>query len=237
MHLVRPVRDPQRPDLRPHVRQRRILTHARAAEALHRAVDDRQRHLRDEDFGLGDFLQRAFGVGFVDFDGGVEHDEAGGVDFEPRLGDPFEDDAVLVELLAERFLVRVVDAREHPLEGALGGADGAHRVVDAAGAEPALDDFEAAPFAEDHVGGGDAHVVEVEVAVAVRGVVVAVDGEHAFDRYAFGGGGDEHHGLLFVNGGVGRRAFAHDNVDFASRVTGAAAPPFLRGGLVFVWVG
>ena len=84
-----------------------------------------------------------------------------------------------------------------------------------------MDDFEAAAFAEDHVGGRDAHVVEFDVAVAMRGVVEADDGEHAGDGDAGGGGGDEDDGLLFVFVGVGGRGFAHDDVDLAAAVAGA----------------
>src|SRR5881296_3558312 len=40
MHLVRPVREAQRPRVRPHERQRKLLAHAAPAVDLHRPVDD-----------------------------------------------------------------------------------------------------------------------------------------------------------------------------------------------------
>lgn len=227
MHLVRPIRNPQRTNHRPQIRQRRILTHTRGTVRLHRAVDDGKRGLRDEDLGLGDFLEGGFGVALVDFDSGVEDDEAGGVDFDARACDPFEDDAVGGEVAAEGLFAVVVDADNEPFDGFFGGADGAHGVVDAAGAQAALDDFEAAAFAQDHAGGGDADIVEADVAVAVGGVVVAVDGQHAVDGDAGGVGGDEEDGLLAVGVAVGGVSLAHDQVDGAAGVTGAGGPPFL----------
>ena len=57
------------------------------------------------------------------------------------------------------------------LERALGGADGAHAVMDAARAEAALRDLEAAALAQHHVLDRHAHVLEQHFAVAVRRVV------------------------------------------------------------------
>lgn len=77
---------------------------------------------------------------------------------------------MLREGLAKRLACRVIDARDHVLQAELGGADGAHAVVDAAGAETTLDYFEATAFAEYHVRDRDAAVGEDEFAVAVGGV-------------------------------------------------------------------
>ena len=68
---------------------------------------------------------------------------------------------------------RVERALAHRLERALGRADQPHAVVDAARAEPSLRDLEAAALAEQQVGGRHAHVVEVDLGVAVRRIVVA----------------------------------------------------------------
>ena len=132
------------------------------------------------------------------------------------------------QVAAEGLLAVVVDAGDEPFDGLFGGADGAHGVVDAARAETALDDFEAATFAQDDAGDGDAHVAEGDVAMAVGGVVIAVDVQHALDRDAGSIGGDQNHGLLAVGVAVGRVGFAHDQVDLATGVTGARGPPFLQ---------
>ena len=67
----------------------------------------------------------------------------------------------------------------HRLERAFGDADQPHAVVDAPRAEPTLGDFEAAALAEDQVRGRHADVGEVDLPVAVRRVVVAIDRERS----------------------------------------------------------
>ncbi len=56
--------------------------------------------------------------------------------------------------------------------------------MDAPRPEPPLRDLEAAPFAEQHVLGGHADVLEHHLAVAVRGVVIAEHRQHPLDRHA-----------------------------------------------------
>lgn len=72
------------------------------------------------------------------------------------------------------FAERVAElaAAHHHLERLLAGADAAHAVVDAPGAETHLADLEAAALAEQHVVDGYAHVGEPQVHVSVRRVVV-----------------------------------------------------------------
>lgn len=227
MDLVRPIRNTKGANQSPQVGQRGILAHTSGAIRLDRAVDDGQGGLRDQDLGLGDFLEGGLGIALVDLDGRVQDNEAGGVDLDARLRDPFEDHTVGGKRLAEGLLALVVDAGDHPLEGLLGGADRAHRVVDAAGAEAALDDFEAAAFAEDHVGEGHADVVEGDVAVAVGRIVIAVDRKHAVHGDAGGVCFDQDDGLLLVGVAVGWVGLAHYQVDLAAGVAGAGGPPFL----------
>ena len=57
-------------------------------------------------------------------------------------------------------------------------------MVNAARAETQLADLETSPFAEEHVVGRDAHVVETNVHVAVRGIVLAEDVHGAEDFHA-----------------------------------------------------
>jgi len=86
--------------------------------------------------------------------------------------------------------------------------------------------LEAAAAAEDHVVLGHAHVVEADVHVAVRGVVVAVDLHAAQDLHALGPGRHQDLGVALVL--VGLRVGAdHDDVDLAARVAGAGGEPFL----------
>jgi hypothetical protein len=62
---------------------------------------------------------------------------------------------VLALQLSERTFLGVGGFEEHELDGALADADGAHAVVDTATSETALEDFEAAAFAEDEVFSGN----------------------------------------------------------------------------------
>lgn len=82
-------------------------------------VDDGQGHGQDQHLGLGDLLERGLGSVVVHLDGRVEHDQSCGVDLDAGSGDPFEDYAMLFELLAEGGFARVVDPHQHPLEGFL----------------------------------------------------------------------------------------------------------------------
>lgn len=63
--------------------------------------------------------------------------------------------------------------------------------------------------------------------MAVGCVVVSVDVEDSLDGYAWGAGGYEDDGLLLVEVFVVGVCFTHCDVDLASGVAGAAAPPFL----------
>jgi len=227
VHLVRTVRNAERADQSPQIGQGRVLADTGGAVGLDSAVDDRQSHLGNEDLGLRDLLERALGVAVIDLDRGVEDDEPRGVDLDPGLGDPLEDDAVRGQGLAEGFLALVVDAGHEPLERLLGRADGAHRVVDATRAQTALDDLEPAALAQHDVGHGHADVVEADVAVAVGRVVVPVHREHPVHGDARGVCRDEDDGLSPVRVGMGRVRLAHHDVELAPGVAGARGPPFL----------
>lgn len=100
-------------------------------------------------------------------------------------------------------------------------------MMDSAGAQTSLDNFETAAGTEDDVVERDADVVETDVPVAVGGVVVTEDAKHTVDGYPRRGSWDEDDGLLFVGVCVLRVGFTHDYVDLAARVAGAGGPPFL----------
>jgi hypothetical protein len=227
MHLVGPVGQTQGADLGPQVGEGGVLTDAGGAIGLDGAVDDGEGHLRHEDLGLGDLAEGEAGVALVDLHGGVEHDQARGVDLDARLCQPLQDHAVGGERLAEGLLAVVVHARDQPLHGLFGGADGPHAVVDAAGTQTALDDLEAAPFAQHELRCRHPDVVEADVAVAVRGVVVAVHVQHAVDGDAGKAGRYQDDGLLPVGVRVARVRLAHGEVELAAGIPSAGRPPFL----------
>ena len=107
------------------------------------------------------------------------HQQARLIDLDARVGDPLHDDALLGERLAERDAL--LDALDHRLERALRQTDRAHAMVDAPRPKPALRDLEAAAFAEQQVLGRDAHVLEDDLGVTVRRVIVAEHAERAQD--------------------------------------------------------
>ena len=91
--------------------------------------------------------------------------------------------------------------------GALGDAERAHAVVDAAGPEPGLGDREALALAADQVGRRHPHVVEPHLGVAaVVAVVVAEDVHAADDLDARGVALDQDHRLLAVPVGASGRS-------------------------------
>ena len=96
-------------------------------------------------------------------------------------------------------------AREHPvahqLEGPLGGADGAHAVMDPPGAEAGLGDGEAASLLAQEVGLGHTNVVVADLGVALR-IGVAEDRQVADDLHARGVERHQDHALLAVGRGA-----------------------------------
>ena len=63
----------------------------------------------------------------------------------------------------------------HPLEHAIGQADETHAMMNTAGAEAALGDLETAAFAEQHVGGGHANIVECHFGRLIERAIKAED--------------------------------------------------------------
>jgi hypothetical protein len=102
--------------------------------------------------------------------------------------------------------------------------------MNAARAQPPLDDLKALAGPQHDVVERNAHVAERDVAVAVRRVVVAKDAEHAVHRDAGRVRGHQHDRLLAVCIIVVWVALAHDDVELAAGVAGTAAPPFLDKG-------
>ena len=103
----------------------------------------------------------------------------------------------------------------------LGDADGAHAMMDAARPKPPLRDFEAAAFAEQHrIDGVDADVLQLDLHMAVRRIVIAEDGQVAQDVHPRRVERHQHHRLLRV---AFRReiGLAHHDCDLAARIAGA----------------
>src|SRR3954447_17156850 len=133
VHVVRPVRDPQRACVCPHAGEREVVGNTATAVHLDGAVDDVEADARCDHLDGGDLGARALRADAVDEPRGLQRQQPGLLDLHARLGDRCAHGALLRECLAER------NARgcplAHQLESALGYADGAHAVVDAARTE------------------------------------------------------------------------------------------------------
>lgn len=245
MHLIRPICQSQRADVGPHVRQRRILTDTRSAEALHGAVNDRECHLWHENLGLGDLLEGSLGIERVNLDGGVEDDKACGIYLDAGLGHPLDDDAVFFELLAKGRFLGVVDPHEHPLESFFrllasqyeqrsyeerdtDRTNGSHGVVDTSRAETTLDDLETSTLTQHYVLCRHPDVLERQVAMTVGRVIVAIDRHHPFDGDTWSIGRDQNDRLLPVHILVVLVRLTHHDIDLTSGISSTTAPPFLQ---------
>jgi hypothetical protein len=125
----------------------------------------------------------------------------------------------------EAYLLAKRLAREpalaHQLERPLCRADRAHAVVDAPRAESHLRNLEAASLAQQDVLLGHAAVVEANVHVPVRRVVVAHHAHRADDLESGRVGRHEDLRLPLVHGPI-RVGLHHHDHDFAARIAGAA---------------
>ena len=223
MHLVRPVDQPQRARPRVEARQRRVLRDAGAAVDLDRAVDDVAGGPRGDDLDRGDLGAGGLRADGVDLVRRREHEQARLVDLHARLGDRGPDEALVGERPAER-LARA-RAVHHEVQRALGHPDRAHAVVDPARAEPRLGDREAAALLADEVRGRHAHVVELELDVAV--LVGAAEHRMLRTTVTPGASIGTRDRVLPVARPVRVRAAEHDR-DLAALVGGAGDEPLAR---------
>jgi hypothetical protein len=93
------------------------------------------------------------------------------VDHDPRLRDALAGDTLVGNRAAEGDALG--GALAHLLERELGLADQTHAMVDAPRPEAPLSNLEAAALAEEHVGRRHAHILQLDLHVAVRRVVIA----------------------------------------------------------------
>jgi hypothetical protein len=82
------------------------------------------------------------------------------------------------------------------------GTDTSHGMVDTTGAKTSLNNLETAAFTKHNVVQRYADILEGDVTVTVRGVVVAKDTQHAVDGDSRGVCRDEDDTLLLVGAGV-----------------------------------
>ena len=222
MDFVRTVGDAQRALAGVHLGETEVLRNTAAAVGLDRIVDDLERHvgrldLDHRDLGLGGLV-----ADLVHHVSGLEAEQTRAFDFDPGFGDALFPDRVRGDRLAESDTAG--KPTDHPLQRFFGHADGAHAVVDAARPKAPLRDLEPAAFAQQHVRGGDADVVELDFHVPVGRIVIAEHRQVADDFDAGAIEFHQHHRLLGVLLGF-EIGLAHHDRDLAARITCARRPP------------
>jgi len=116
-------------------------------------------------------------------------------------------------------LIRVVDSVDEKVDSSLSRSDRSHCVVNTTGSETTLSDFETTTFSEEDVVDWNAYVVEFDLSVTVRSIVVSKDRQHTVNSNTFGVGWYENHGLLPVHVVAIWIGFTHDNIDSTSWIT------------------
>ena len=155
----------------------RVLVGAWQATAgavrLDGAIDHLRRHARHHHLDHRNLAARGLVADRIHQVCGLQCEDPRLLDVDARLGDVRADRPLLGERLAESDPGFCAPAQR--LQGALGQSNQPHAVVDAAWTKAALGNLEAAPLAQEQVGNRHAHVLEYDLGVAVRGVVVAED--------------------------------------------------------------
>ncbi len=201
----------------------KILADASSAADLDGAVDDLLRHVRGHHLDHRDLGAGTLIADRVHHVRGTQRQQPRLVDLHARLRDPLADDAMVRDIAAEGMTAE--RALAQGLERPLGNADEPHAMVNAAGPEPALRDFEAASLPQQDVRDRHPHVLEDHLGVAVRRVVVAKYAQCAHDIDARRSERHQHHRLAFVWLRL-RIGQPHDDCNLAAPVHCARRPPF-----------
>src|SRR5215211_1586394 len=222
--LVGAVGKAQGAGARPEVGEREVVRDPGAPVRLYGPVEDVEGDVWGDDLDHGDLGPGLFVPYRIHHVGRLQGQEARLLYLHPGVRDP----GLYHTLLRERFPERLplFDPLAHQLECPFCDADQPHAVVDASWPEASLGDGEALALVPDDVLLRYAHVVEGDLRVPVRGVVVAEDGEGPLYLYARRIERDQDHGLLLVARRV-RVRLAHEDGDLAPRVSCPRDPPLL----------
>ena len=197
-------------------------------------VDDAGGHCGHDDLCGGDQVARGLVALAVHLFRGPQRQQARLLDLAPGMGDILPHRSLFAERLAERNAR--LRAGAHQFERALRAADQAHAVMDTAGTEPSLRDLEAAAFAEQHVGGGHAHIVVDDLGMADRRIVISEHAHVADDPDPRRVPRHQHHRLLQMLVGIVRVGLAHHDQQLAILAHRARREPLAAVDDVFVAV-
>ena len=122
-----------------------VIGHAKTAVNLKRPVDDLLHHIGHHEFNQRYLLASLFLAFIFDHPGCMKHHQACSLDIRRAFGYPGLDN-LLVGQFAVRGDYSVPGPGNHKVEGAVADADPAHTMMDAAGAEPFLGNYESMAF-------------------------------------------------------------------------------------------
>ncbi len=225
--LIGTISVTKRTQLSVSVSKDRVLRNTFSTVSLHGSVHHLESGVDNSDLTHGDLTKRTLGVGLVNHVGSAKNEQARLVDLDTCPCDVLNDGSVFGESLAEGLLALVGGTRQHEIESTLGSADGTHAVVNTTGTKTTLDDLETPAPSEHQVAQGNTDVLVDDLAVAFRRIVIAkhLHGTDDFDTGCVGG--DEDDTLLLVRIAVVGIRLAHNNVNGATRITGARDPPLV----------
>src|ERR1019366_4702805 len=222
MHFIRPVRDAQCADRGKQLGQGNIGGHAGGSVHLNRLVDNLQGNVGDGDFDLGDFAASAFGTDFIEHPGGLEGKKTGLLQYDAGVGNDIGVGAQFGQRFAEGHPMKRAAAQK--FKRAFGRSQRAHAVMNAAGAEPALRDFETAARSGNDVVERYPDIREADLAVTEGRVIGSKHRYHALDLDAGSVERHQNHGVTLVLGGraIG---YAHEDEQPAMGMADSGTPP------------
>jgi hypothetical protein len=138
------------------------------------------------------------------------------IDGDPAFRHTFAPQALFGNRLAERHTS--VQPAHHTLQRALGHADRAHAMMDTPWAQAALCDLEAAPFTQQHIGGGHAHIFENHFGMPMRCIIETEYRQGPLHGHAGMRQRHQDHRLLAVPVRVMGIGFAHHDQHAAARI-------------------
>src|SRR5262245_233790 len=137
VHFIRPVVDTSGAALTVERRQHDIIANAERPMRLDRAIDHAHHDVGDVELDERNLLTGLLGAERVDAPAGMQHHQAGSVDFGPALGDPGVNGLTVAQRVA-RCQLALRRALTQQIKGPFANANPAHAVVKTPRTEPHL---------------------------------------------------------------------------------------------------
>src|SRR5262245_17629166 len=175
MHFVRAIGKPKGTGMRIGMGKAKVLRHAGPAVGLDGPVDHVAGNVGRMHFDHGDLFAGSFVAGDVHFPRRAQHHVAGSINHDPRVRNALSCYPVIRDRTAKCHPLGGPPA--HLLQRNLRLPDQAHAVVNAPRPKPPLSDLEAASFPEQHIRRRHSHIIELDLHMAVRCIVISEHGQ------------------------------------------------------------